>query len=69
MNVFDNIAFGLKIKKTPKTEIETKVKEALRLVQLAGYEKRGISEMSGGQRQRVAIAPSTMLLSPIKSAT
>lgn len=56
MNVFDNIAFGLKIKKTPKTEIETKVKEALRLVQLAGYEKRGISEMSGGQRQRVAIA-------------
>ena len=58
MNVFDNIAFGLKIKKTPKTEIETKVKEALRLVQLAGYEKRGISEMSGGQRQRVAIARS-----------
>lgn len=56
MNVFDNIAFGLKIKKTPKAEIETKVKEALRLVQLAGYEKRGISEMSGGQRQRVAIA-------------
>lgn len=56
MNVFDNIAFGLKIKKTPKVEIETKVKEALRLVQLAGYEKRGISEMSGGQRQRVAIA-------------
>lgn len=49
MNVFDNIAFGLKIKKTPKTEIETKVKEALRLVQLAGYEKRGISEMSGGK--------------------
>nr|WP_276535451.1 ABC transporter ATP-binding protein [Ligilactobacillus apodemi] len=56
MNVFENIAFGLKIKKTPKEEIAVKVKEALRLVQLAGYEKRGISEMSGGQRQRVAIA-------------
>jgi spermidine/putrescine ABC transporter ATP-binding subunit len=56
MNVFDNVAFGLKIKKMPKKEIETKVKEALRLVQLAGYENREISEMSGGQRQRVAIA-------------
>ena len=56
MNVFDNVAFGLKIKKMPKKEIETKVKEALRLVQLAGYEKREIREISGGQRQRVAIA-------------
>lgn len=56
MNVFDNVAFGLKIKKMPKKEIETKVKEALRLVQLGGYENREISEMSGGQRQRVAIA-------------
>ena len=56
MNVFDNVAFGLKIKKMPKKEIETKVLEALRLVQLGGYENREISEMSGGQRQRVAIA-------------
>ncbi|MEO1782770.1 ABC transporter ATP-binding protein [Enterococcus diestrammenae] len=56
MNVFDNVAFGLKIKKLPKAEIEKKVMEALRLVQLKGYEKREISEMSGGQRQRVAIA-------------
>lgn len=56
MNVFENVAFGLKIKKLPKAEIEQKVKEALRLVQLAGYEQREISEMSGGQRQRVAIA-------------
>ncbi len=56
MNVFDNVAFGLKIKKLSKTEIEKKVKEALRLVQLPGYETREISEMSGGQRQRVAIA-------------
>ncbi|MDU6315801.1 MAG: ABC transporter ATP-binding protein, partial [Enterococcus faecalis] len=56
MNVFDNVAFGLKIKKLSKAEIEKKVKEALRLVQLPGYEIREISEMSGGQRQRVAIA-------------
>lgn len=56
MNVFDNVAFGLKIKKLPKQEIERKVKDALRMVQLAGYENREISEMSGGQRQRVAIA-------------
>lgn len=56
MNVFDNVAFGLKIKKLDKKTIETKVKEALRLVQLPGFEDREISEMSGGQRQRVAIA-------------
>ena len=56
MNVFDNVAFGLKIKKRSKSDIEKKVKDALRMVQLPGYEKREISEMSGGQRQRVAIA-------------
>ncbi|MFV0557783.1 MAG: ABC transporter ATP-binding protein [Enterococcus sp.] len=56
MNVFDNVAFGLKIKKMNKNEITTKVNEALKMVQLAGYETREISEMSGGQRQRVAIA-------------
>lgn len=56
MNVFDNVAFGLKIKKMSKSDIEKKVKDALRMVQLPGYEKREISEMSGGQRQRVAIA-------------
>jgi spermidine/putrescine transport system ATP-binding protein len=56
MNVFDNVAFGLKIKKMPKKEIQKKVLETLKLVQLAGYENREISEMSGGQRQRVAIA-------------
>lgn len=56
MNVFDNVAFGLKIKKLPKAEIEKKVKDALRSVQLPGYEYREITEMSGGQRQRVAIA-------------
>ena len=56
MNVFDNVAFGLKIKKLSKKEIEKKVLEALKLVQLPGYENREITEMSGGQRQRVAIA-------------
>ena len=56
MNVFENVAFGLKIKKLPKNKIKEKVEEALRLVRLAGYENREISEMSGGQRQRVAIA-------------
>ena len=56
MNVFENVAFGLKIKKLQKNKIKEKVEEALRLVRLAGYENREISEMSGGQRQRVAIA-------------
>lgn len=56
LNVFENVAFGLRIKKMKNAEIETKVKEALRFVNLVGYEKREISEMSGGQRQRVAIA-------------
>ncbi len=56
LNVFDNVAFGLRIKKLPKKEIEEKVIEALKFVNLSGYEHREISEMSGGQRQRVAIA-------------
>ena len=56
MNVFDNISFGLTIKKMPKDQIIQKVKEALKMVQLEGYENREISEMSGGQQQRVAIA-------------
>lgn len=56
MNVFDNIAYGLKLKKVPKKEIAKKVGEMLDLVQLSGYEKRMPSELSGGQRQRVAIA-------------
>lgn len=56
MNVADNIGYGLKIRKVPKTEIRKKVKEMLELVQLEGFEKRKPSELSGGQRQRVAIA-------------
>lgn len=56
MNVEDNIGYGLKIRKVPKTEIKKKVKEMLELVQLEGYEKRKPAELSGGQKQRVAIA-------------
>ena len=56
MNVFDNVAFGLKIKKMKKDVIEEKVRAALQMVRLNGFEQREISEMSGGQRQRVAIA-------------
>lgn len=56
LNVFENVAFGLRIKKMKNAEIAVKVKEALRFVNLEGYELREINEMSGGQRQRVAIA-------------
>ena len=56
MNVYDNIAFGLKIKKEPKDVIEQKVNRMLKLVGLEDYGKRAVTEMSGGQQQRVAIA-------------
>ncbi|MDQ0150084.1 spermidine/putrescine ABC transporter ATP-binding protein [Eubacterium multiforme] len=56
MNVYENIAFGLKIKKTPKNIIKEKVTEMLKLVALSGFEKRSIDSLSGGQQQRVAIA-------------
>ena len=56
MNIFDNIAFGLKLKKLPKDEIKNKVEEMLSLVALKGFEKRSVDSLSGGQQQRVAIA-------------
>lgn len=56
MDVFSNVAYGLKLKKVPKKEIAQRVREMLDLVQLSGYEKRMPSELSGGQKQRVAIA-------------
>ena len=56
LNVFDNIAFGMRIKKLPKDEIKRRVKEMLAIVDLKGYEKRSVSRLSGGQQQRVAIA-------------
>ena len=56
MNVAENIGYGLKLKKVPKSEIRKKVSQMLELVQLEGYEKRKPSELSGGQKQRVASA-------------
>ncbi len=56
LNVFDNIAFGLRIKKHSDEEIKTKVKDMLAMVNLKGFERRRVSTLSGGQQQRVAIA-------------
>lgn len=55
-NVFDNIAFPLKIRKVEKSQIEKRVLDALKMVRLTGFENRRIQKLSGGQRQRVAIA-------------
>lgn len=74
LNVFDNVAFGLKIKKRPLREIKPIVKDALKMVRLEGYANREISELSGGQQQRVAIAraivnePKVLLLDESLSA-
>ena len=56
LNVYDNVAFGLKIRKLPKDEIRRKVTDMLRLVNLEGFEKKDVTKLSGGQQQRVAIA-------------
>ena len=56
MNVSDNVGYGLKIREVPKAEIERKVEQALRLVQLEEYGKRMPDQLSGGQKQRIAIA-------------
>ena len=56
MNIAENIAFGLKIKNKPKSYIDDKIKYALKLVNLPGYEKRTVDSLSGGQQQRIAIA-------------
>ncbi len=56
MNIFENVAFGLRIAKTPEDEVKRRVEEALALVNLAGYGKRSVNSLSGGQQQRVAIA-------------
>ena len=56
LNVYENVAFGLRIKKLPEAKIRAKVLEMLELVNLVGFEKRGVTALSGGQQQRVAIA-------------
>ena len=56
LNVYDNVAFGLKIKKTDRNVIDEKVRKTLKLVGLEGFEKRNVTLLSGGQQQRVAIA-------------
>ena len=61
MNVFDNVSYGLKVKKVPKDEMIKRVEDALELMQLKGMEKRFPNQMSGGQQQRIAIARSLLL--------
>lgn len=56
LNIYDNIAFGLRIKKLPEKEIAQRVSEMLKLVNMQGFEKRSINSLSGGQQQRIAIA-------------
>lgn len=56
LDVYDNIAFGLKLKKVPADEIERKVKRVLKLVSMSDYEDRDVNSLSGGQQQRIAIA-------------
>ncbi len=61
MSVFENVAYGLKVKKMKKNDIEARVKEYLSLVKLDGYENRPVSELSGGEQQRVALARSLVM--------
>ncbi|HKO89598.1 MAG TPA: ATP-binding cassette domain-containing protein [Polyangiaceae bacterium] len=56
MSVFDNVAFGLSVRRAPKSEIDARVSQLLGLVQLTGYERRLPDQLSGGQRQRIALA-------------
>jgi tungstate transport system ATP-binding protein len=61
MNVYDNLAYGLKIRKVPKEEIHKKICDALEAVRLSGFEKRRAKKLSGGEQQRVALARAFLL--------
>ena len=61
MTVYENLAFGLKLRKTPKKEMEELIENHLKLVSIGGMEKKYPSQLSGGQQQRVAIARSLLL--------
>ncbi|MBQ1209407.1 MAG: ATP-binding cassette domain-containing protein, partial [Bacteroidales bacterium] len=56
LDVYDNVAFGLRLQKMPKDEIDKKVRQVLKMVSMTGYEDRDVESLSGGQQQRVAIA-------------
>ena len=56
LNVYENVAFGLRVSHTPDKEVRQRVAEMLKMVNLTGYEKRKVDKLSGGQQQRVAIA-------------
>ena len=56
LNVYENVAFGLRLKKTPESEVARRVGEMLELVDLKGFDRRSVNQLSGGQQQRIAIA-------------
>jgi len=65
MNVYDNLAYGLKIRKVPQEKISRSVSEALRSVRLSGFEERRAKKLSGGEQQRVALARAFLLNTPV----
>lgn len=65
MTVFDNVAYGLRVRKRPRAEIEVRVRESLDLVQMGAYAARRASQLSGGQQQRVALARAVAFSPPV----